>query len=841
VIIVDVGRSMGRQSEDGRATGLDNAKHAMQLMIQQKLLFTKQDEMAIILLGTEETENALNEEDPESYQHICVLKQLQVPDLNLLEAINSIEASSSAEGDCVDAILVAMHLLHARVGKLRFQKRIYLITDGAAPILDDPEAMQRIEEGMRRDEFKLNIIGIGFKEDDEDEDEEDEAEEEYKAAKKEEQKEEDGNGAAAAAAADDGYGVHGAGPGPGRGGVKKEFDDRTDIQRFNESFLKRFASNVDGMVFNISSAIQLLSVFRSRSVNQVTKFRGPLEVSPACIFQVWAYSKTQMQNMPTMKKMVVRTDDASSAAGMGMGEEEKYGGGGGGGGWGGDEDEEGGYGGSSAASSSGGGNVQMERTYLNQLDETGQREVPADMRIKSFRYGKEQVPFSEEDLEHLKFRSEKGIKILSFVPQKLIPRHHYISTVDCIVAQPGDYTSALGLSALIHACYDTAKVAVVRYVKRQDANPLLGILIPVVKADMEAFYFNQLPFEEDIRDFPFSGLEDVHLTDHQKAAALELVRSMNLMTAARDDDDEPIEALKPRYTFNPALQRFYQCVERRALDPEAPIDELHPSIQKYILPDPSLMRQAAPKIRAFKQAFQLKLVEAKEKSKKRNWKDWYSSEVQDADVEMARKRMREQAEGAAAGGGDGAAAAAGAAGEAIAGSYDSRSIQSDFSLDAAMSAPVDHVGSVNPVSDFLALLSRRADPDAIPRAMDELVQRIREFIEQSYRGSYYDRALECLRVLRKECVRLEEADRFNRTLNELKQAYGPGKKRHEEFYERMKQTTDPKLLPITDTETSASSVTEEEANRFYEEGPTPPVSASPQVSGVEDELFDSME
>jgi len=43
---------------------------------------------------------------------------------------------------------------------------------------------------------------------------------------------------------------------------------------------------------------------------------------------------------------------------------------------------------------------------------------------------------------------------------------------------------------------------------------------------------------------------------------------------------DPCEALQPKTTFNPALQRFYQCVERRALDPEADISELDPVISK---------------------------------------------------------------------------------------------------------------------------------------------------------------------------------------------------------------------------------------------------------------------
>lgn len=211
---------------------------------------------------------------------------------------SSIEASNCTRGDCIDALLVAMHMLHARVGKLRFQKRIFLITDCAAPIVDDPAAMEAIADGMRRDEFKLNVIGVGFKEDDEDDEGDGE-----RVQKKEEGGDDDGeeekhggaaaassSAAAAAAAGGAGAGVH----------VKKEMEHRTSTQRTNESLLKRFASAVDGVVFNAQNAIDMLSVFRSRSVNQVTKFRGNLQLSAACNIPVWAYGKTALMNMPTL-------------------------------------------------------------------------------------------------------------------------------------------------------------------------------------------------------------------------------------------------------------------------------------------------------------------------------------------------------------------------------------------------------------------------------------------------------------------------------------------------------------------------------------------------------------
>ena len=41
------------------------------------------------------------------------------------------------------------------------------------------------------------------------------------------------------------------------------------------------------------------------------------------------------------------------------------------------------------------------------------------------------------------------------------------------------------------------------------------------------------------------------------------------------------ESLKPKLTFNPVLQRFYQSLEARALDSTADVVDLDPVIAKY--------------------------------------------------------------------------------------------------------------------------------------------------------------------------------------------------------------------------------------------------------------------
>jgi ATP-dependent DNA helicase 2 subunit 2 len=338
----------------------------------------------------------------------------------------------------------------------------------------------------------------------------------------------------------------------------------------------------------------------------------------------------------------------------------------------------------------------------------------------------------------------------------------------------------------------------------------------------------------------------VKVSANQKEAAEALVRSMNLMSAVPsnggdgDEDEEPTESLVPKHTFNPALQRFYQCVERRALDPSADIvgEGLDPAIQRYLVPLPSVLRQAAPKLAAFKSAFDLRPVEETDKkAKKRHWKDWYSEELRDSDVAEMRKRARGFEEG-------GGGAAAAAAGGASATPSVSQTPGAPFSLDAAVADTVDHVGPIRPVADFHAMLARRDEAGIEVRAMDELAARIKDALVNSFAGSEYPRAFDGLQALRAACVRFEESERFNTLLAWLKKECAPTpeqpKKKHAEFFARMHAAM---VLPIHSGEVPAAPLAQEEAQKFYEadvDMPAPPAAAAAAPQN-EDDLFDSME
>lgn len=64
-----------------------------------------------------------------------------------------------------------------------------------------------------------------------------------------------------------------------------------------------------------------------------------------------------------------------------------------------------------------------------------------------------------------------------------------------------------------------------------------------------------------------------------------------------------MEALKPKYTYNPTLQRLYQSVQHRALSPDIPLPPLDPLIAKYISPDEELFGAAASSLKAFSEQF----------------------------------------------------------------------------------------------------------------------------------------------------------------------------------------------------------------------------------------------
>ncbi|NXS59314.1 XRCC5 protein, partial [Brachypteracias leptosomus] len=137
--------------------------------------------------------------------------------------------------------------------------------------------------------------------------------------------------------------------------------------------------------------------------------------------------------------------------------------------------------------------VQKETVYcLNDDDET---EVQKDDTIQGFRYGSDIVPFSKEDEEQMRYKTEaKCFSVLGFSRASQIQRHYYMGNQALkVFAAKDDENAAVAFSALVHALDELKVVAIVRYAYDRRCNPQVGVAFPYIKDAYEVFFHSYLP------------------------------------------------------------------------------------------------------------------------------------------------------------------------------------------------------------------------------------------------------------------------------------------------------------------------------------------------------------
>ncbi len=63
--------------------------------------------------------------------------------------------------------------------------------------------------------------------------------------------------------------------------------------------------------------------------------------------------------------------------------------------------------------------------------------------------------------------------------------------------------------------------------------------------------------------------------------------------------------MKPHKLYNPAIQRLYQCVRKRAYEPGSELPPLDPNIAKILDPMPELFTKHEAEINRLKELFPL--------------------------------------------------------------------------------------------------------------------------------------------------------------------------------------------------------------------------------------------
>ena len=498
-------------------------------------------------------------------------------------------------------------------------------------------------------------------------------------------------------------------------GVKME-EGTANEKEENVAFLTKISEMTHGSVISIQQAMDLHSTQRKKLVSMTTAYRGPFQIGEAS-FNVFCYAKSKDVSLPTLSK-----ESTVNLCG-----------------------------------------VKMSRSYFRASEKdsvSAPVEIDSASRIAAHAYGKEKIAVSKIDADHLKYKVDKCLVALGFLDLDAIPRHFFMGCVDVIVSEPGDERAGIALTAFVRACIDTKKGIVVRFVKRNNSPPKLGLLIPFVDGAVSAFYHSILPFSEDIRDFTFGTFEQdptLKLSSQQRIAARELVACMSL--------DE--KTFNPDKTYNPTLQRFFTTVETRAADPDVEIAPLSEALKKYVVPNESFLEFVAEPQKKFAEIFPLIKTEVKV-LKKRRWRD-----VINANQEAA------------------------------------NAIQED-GKDADLFASderAEFVSPANPIESFTSMMT--GSSELFEKACVEMWVIVRDNIFKAMGNLGYSRAIMYLETIRSACINKLRPELFNSALISLKKDCDNTAPEFNAFMET-KQT-----FPISNAECVLSTFSQADVSSFF--------------------------
>lgn len=429
----------------------------------------------------------------------------------------------------------------------------------------------------------------------------------------------------------------------------------------NEKVLKEFCENLfDGSVYFIDEASSLLQQFMTRRVRQVSTFRGSLTLMPRDLeIPVNLFTKTSVQRLPSAKKYSPYGKDG------------------------------------------------VERN-LSYREYGGGTTSGRDELIKAYRYGRSLVPFHKIDEAQMEFKSSKSFHVLGFLSSSKIDRESFMSGVYAIVGEPGNLVAQKAISALARALYEKDNVALVRYVRAEGNPPKLGILIPRIKLSYESLLFNILPYSEDHRRYIFASFpERITITPEQDEAMRKWISEMDLMTAARDEDGEEMESLRPGDTYNITFQAHYSAVQNRALHPESPLISPDPSLLKHLSTPSTLIESSSESFGRLKQLFPLTIRKNSSKVVEQIPRLWMTSVTK---------------------------------------SFDDDEEEGITDLNSKIKRCIN---PVDPIPDFRSMISEKHE-DLVETALMQLMALIPKYVE----AGNVDLAFECFKELREAALRV---------------------------------------------------------------------------------------
>ncbi|CAN7998908.1 unnamed protein product, partial [Ixodes hexagonus] len=682
VIILDVGPHMDR-GEPGKPTDLDEAKTCAELMIQRRIFSESKDEIALVVCGSDKTNNSLSSDN--EYGHIDVVANLQQVSFGLLEKLNSVK-STQHTCDFVDAVVVALDVLMDQTKNQKFAGRKVVLLSNLGGAFDDSQ-QNVIANGMKNSNLSLTVVSPFDIENGED-----------------------------------------------------EVDKLSPSQRKAISYVSKILKTVEGDAYSFSQAVPALTTYEKKRVRP-TPWNANLEIGPDLSIPISSYIKISEAKPKTWKQCVAQRPDIP---------------------------------------------VRCDTTlYRNDEKET---EVDRAETIAGYRYGTTLVPFTDEDRDALECtKGGRGLQVLGFTDAANVKRHYYMGDkTSYVLARKGDESAEAAMSALIQALDKSKMVAIVRYAFSEKSSPRMGFLSPRIKDEYEAscLVFIQLPYMEDLRRFTFAPLDankDNVPTEVQLSIFDDLIAAMDL--SETEVNGEPQELFKSSQTCNPYLQRFYQCVQHRALHPKEPLPEIAPHVVDALKPPKTVAELSGPVFEKMASLFPLhEVVPEKRKQDDSSTKNGGATATDPGATsdEPAAKKPRADLSMA----------------DLVATATTKAALPMAFQVDV-----------VNPVEDFKKLL---ADKDhTFDNVCGQLEEVIVKLLNDTLGRAVHAKAVRCLRTYREASIERSNPGKFNAFMKKLKDLYST---KREDVWEFLKKEA---VQLVGKAECSKSAAEDDEVSRFY--------------------------
>ncbi|KAL3159758.1 ATP-dependent DNA helicase II subunit 2 [Trebouxia sp. C0009 RCD-2024] len=508
-------------------------------------------------------------------------------------------------------------------------------------------------------------------------------------------------------------------------------------KKSNFQLLNRILGGVTHTLRHVSDPLDLLGAFKAKEYSATAYYSGPFRIADTMTIKVKVTKKSSHEKFPSTAKYSDRSRAADASHTV---------------------------------------SLDTEFRCISNPDEV----VAPEDRVKAYKvllfgwlqslYGKQTVPISAEEENHLKYLPEKDMQVIGFValdqdtwlmaPEKENPRAH------------------MAMSALARALDKTKKACIIRFVPRANQAVFVGCATPLLgdKDKPDCLVLNYLPFTEDVRSYKFTSFaakEELSPSQSQLQAAERLVDALDLT-------QDGAEHLQPETTANPALHRFFAFMAARAVDPDARLPAQDLQVQHTLSCPFGHTSAAQAALDQLPQQFSVKQQAASD----------FGAE-----------------EGAAA------------APQLL------ENPQVEFKVGEAISTRVENVSTQSPVDDFKALVQQGQTDEAV----EGLQKAVHTLVDTSLGDRFYNKAFGCIPALREACIEHKKGTVFNMFLEQMASKYEHDQLRAD-FWKRVMEA---KISLISDDELADVGVSRQESEAFVKQH-TPGQQAETQAAAPMD-------